>query len=154
MVHPTDVEIELKKRLDQLTDRLIQKQMQVCLCVCWAYLLRLHHVWFLLSEYLVLGLLPGVWTIMNFYIKNMVILLQRNVASIFPLACLDKILALFYILLKAEKTRHLRVNASMHVAKVAVGVYSIQYNGCLWCDEFQMFFFFRWNPYLQRRQLC
>ncbi|KAF8762786.1 hypothetical protein HU200_009094 [Digitaria exilis] len=29
MVHPTEVEIELKKRLDQLTDRLIQKQMQV-----------------------------------------------------------------------------------------------------------------------------
>jgi hypothetical protein len=29
MVHPTEVETELKKRLDQLTDRLIQKQMQV-----------------------------------------------------------------------------------------------------------------------------
>uniref|UniRef100_A0ACD5UWH9 Uncharacterized protein n=1 Tax=Avena sativa TaxID=4498 RepID=A0ACD5UWH9_AVESA len=29
MVQPTEVEIELKKRLDQLTDRLIQKQMQV-----------------------------------------------------------------------------------------------------------------------------
>ncbi|XP_072977834.1 golgin candidate 2 [Typha angustifolia] len=29
MVHPTEVEMELKKRLDQLTDRLIQKQMQV-----------------------------------------------------------------------------------------------------------------------------
>lgn len=29
MVNPTEVEIELKKRLDQLTDRLIQKQMQV-----------------------------------------------------------------------------------------------------------------------------
>ncbi|XP_062184820.1 golgin candidate 2-like isoform X2 [Phragmites australis] len=28
-MHPTEVEIELKKRLDQLTDRLIQKQMQV-----------------------------------------------------------------------------------------------------------------------------
>lgn len=29
IVHPTEVEVELKKRLDQLTDRLIQKQMQV-----------------------------------------------------------------------------------------------------------------------------
>jgi hypothetical protein len=29
MVQPTEVETELKKRLDQLTDRLIQKQMQV-----------------------------------------------------------------------------------------------------------------------------
>ncbi|XP_062226961.1 golgin candidate 2-like [Phragmites australis] len=29
MMHPTEVEIELKKRLAQLTDRLIQKQMQV-----------------------------------------------------------------------------------------------------------------------------
>ncbi|XP_072981819.1 golgin candidate 2 isoform X2 [Typha latifolia] len=29
MVHPTEVEMELRKRLDQLTDRLIQKQMQV-----------------------------------------------------------------------------------------------------------------------------
>uniref|UniRef100_A0A0A9BTU7 Golgin-84 n=1 Tax=Arundo donax TaxID=35708 RepID=A0A0A9BTU7_ARUDO len=28
-MHPTEVEVELKKRLDQLTDRLIQKQMQV-----------------------------------------------------------------------------------------------------------------------------
>jgi hypothetical protein len=85
----------------------------------------------------------------------MVILLQRNVASIFPLACLDKILPLFYTIESSEDGRHLRVNASMHVAKVAVGVYSLQYNGCLWCDEFQMFSsFFRWSPYLQRRQLC
>jgi hypothetical protein len=38
MVHPTEVEIELKKRLDQLTDRLIQKQMQVsCLDVPTCY---------------------------------------------------------------------------------------------------------------------
>lgn len=29
IVHPTEVEVELKKRLDQLTDRLIQKQTQV-----------------------------------------------------------------------------------------------------------------------------
>ncbi|XP_020082839.1 golgin candidate 2 isoform X2 [Ananas comosus] len=29
MMHPTEVETEVKKRLDQLTDRLIQKQMQV-----------------------------------------------------------------------------------------------------------------------------
>ncbi|XP_029117714.1 golgin candidate 2 isoform X2 [Elaeis guineensis] len=29
MLHPTEVEVELKKRLDQLTDRLIQKQTQV-----------------------------------------------------------------------------------------------------------------------------
>ncbi|WOL20061.1 golgin candidate 2 isoform X1 [Canna indica] len=29
IIHPTEVEIELKKRLDQLTDRLIQKQVQV-----------------------------------------------------------------------------------------------------------------------------
>ncbi|XP_074560809.1 golgin candidate 2-like [Curcuma longa] len=33
VMHPSDVEIELKKRLDQLTDRLIQKQTQVILCL-------------------------------------------------------------------------------------------------------------------------
>jgi hypothetical protein len=42
MVHPTEVEIELKKRLDQLTDRLIQKQMQVH-SLCGLF----HHVCFL-----------------------------------------------------------------------------------------------------------
>lgn len=30
ITHPTEIEIELKKRLEQLTDRLIQKQTQVC----------------------------------------------------------------------------------------------------------------------------
>ncbi|CAK9139835.1 unnamed protein product [Ilex paraguariensis] len=31
MENPTEVEVELKKRLGQLTDHLIQKQAQVCL---------------------------------------------------------------------------------------------------------------------------
>lgn len=30
ITRPTEIEIELKKRLEQLTDRLIQKQLQVC----------------------------------------------------------------------------------------------------------------------------
>ena len=42
MVHRTEVEIELKKSLDQLTDRLIQKQMQVH-SLCGLF----HHVCFL-----------------------------------------------------------------------------------------------------------
>lgn len=32
--NPTEVEIELKRRLSQLTDHLIQKQAQVCLSNC------------------------------------------------------------------------------------------------------------------------
>ena len=30
MEEPTEVEVELKRRLDQMTDHLIQKQAQVC----------------------------------------------------------------------------------------------------------------------------
>lgn len=71
MVHPTEVEIELKKRLDQLTDRLIQKQMQVhSLCGLFCHIKSC--LFSVLQHLLVFCYLFFFWTSMGFTVKNMI----------------------------------------------------------------------------------